>query len=322
MSTKYDDEDFTYKDFKDEDCFVTSGYSSLLSKELQAYQLSDSVILGEQVSLVDYSIPGQVVVTTKHNASYIASYVLVTFSTGVLQSGTVEFRPPPPVDKFSYFKMAVYSKVYMQFPEVFWDDEEEFIGFVSSKDTPDFVPFPIILNLNHQKYFPGSRILHFPGTGEYALAIEKQSQQTTVKQIRQYLENLYNTSIPEPTEVIISSWHNNSFTYGSYSYYGVGDSPKAVENLAEPLRNSVFFAGEAVTKKYAGYVHGAWLSGQHAAELIVSHMESVSTHPTQLEALPLVVAAATCLGVAFLTFLVVVLLPWAWHRRKMLLIEP
>ena len=68
--------------------------------------------------------------------------------------------------------------------------------------------------------------------------------------------------------------------------------------------------------------NGAWLSGQHAAELIVSHMESVSTHPTQLEALPLVVAAATCLGVAFLTFLVVVLLPWAWHRRKMLLIEP
>ena len=44
------------------------------------------------------------------------------------------------------------------------------------------------------------------------------------------------------------------------------------DDLAEPLENSLFFAGEATILSYIGTVHGAFISGQNAAKSIIDSL--------------------------------------------------
>jgi monoamine oxidase len=59
------------------------------------------------------------------------------------------------------------------------------------------------------------------------------------------------------------------FTRGAYSYgrVGVGD---AASELAQPVANTVFFAGEATDVDYQGTVAGALASGARAAHEVLS----------------------------------------------------
>lgn len=59
-------------------------------------------------------------------------------------------------------------------------------------------------------------------------------------------------------------WQSDPFSRGAYSYAGVGGSGAAAE-LAKPLRNTLFFAGEATSTDQTGTVAGAIESGVAAA---------------------------------------------------------
>ncbi len=63
-----------------------------------------------------------------------ADHVVVTLPLGVLKAGTVTFEPPLPDDKATAIErlgMGLLDKVYLRFPEVFWDAEADAIGWAS-----------------------------------------------------------------------------------------------------------------------------------------------------------------------------------------------
>jgi monoamine oxidase len=64
-------------------------------------------------------------------------------------------------------------------------------------------------------------------------------------------------------------WQTDPFSRGAYSYVKAGgDSAQA--DLAAPLHQTLFFAGEATdVSGYHGTVHGAIASGQRAAQEIL-----------------------------------------------------
>jgi monoamine oxidase len=67
------------------------------------------------------------------------------------------------------------------------------------------------------------------------------------------------------------NWQKDPFAGGAYSYIPVGgiDAPS---QLARPLGDTLFFAGEATnTEGHQGTVHGAIASGLRAAREILSH---------------------------------------------------
>ncbi|HEY8412790.1 MAG TPA: FAD-dependent oxidoreductase, partial [Pyrinomonadaceae bacterium] len=69
-------------------------------------------------------------------------------------------------------------------------------------------------------------------------------------------------------EFYTHDWATDPFSLGAYSYIPVGGL-KAQAALAEPVENTIYFAGEAANKKgHHGTVHGALASGLRAAELI------------------------------------------------------
>ena len=68
-------------------------------------------------------------------------------------------------------------------------------------------------------------------------------------------------------------WQTDPFSLGAYSYGKVG-SDGAQEALAEPVENTLYFAGEATdTTGNNGTVHGAIASGNRAAEQILEAID-------------------------------------------------
>jgi monoamine oxidase len=61
-------------------------------------------------------------------------------------------------------------------------------------------------------------------------------------------------------------WQVDPFSRGAYSYAGVGGMDAAMK-LAEPIANTLYFAGEATNGDgYNGTVHGAIATGVRAAK--------------------------------------------------------
>lgn len=69
-------------------------------------------------------------------------------------------------------------------------------------------------------------------------------------------------------EFYYHDWANDPFSLGAYSYIPVGGLDAQAE-LAEPVENTIYFAGEAAnTMGHQGTVHGAIQSGLRAAQMI------------------------------------------------------
>lgn len=74
--------------------------------------------------------------------------------------------------------------------------------------------------------------------------------------------------VPAPAAMVRTSWANDPFTLGSYSFLPVGATPQARADLAQPVARRVFFAGEALDPGNPATVHGARAAGLAAAALL------------------------------------------------------
>jgi len=67
-------------------------------------------------------------------------------------------------------------------------------------------------------------------------------------------------------EGYMQNWRRDPFSLGAYSYIPV-NGLSAPQELAEPIDNTLFFAGEATnTEGHHGTVHGALATGSRAAK--------------------------------------------------------
>jgi monoamine oxidase len=64
---------------------------------------------------------------------------------------------------------------------------------------------------------------------------------------------------------IFVDWDHDRWTRGCYAAARPGRYPARAE-LARPIEDRLFFAGEALHDRYMGDVHGAYLTGEAAAE--------------------------------------------------------
>ncbi len=72
-------------------------------------------------------------------------------------------------------------------------------------------------------------------------------------------------SVPDPVAMIRTSWSEDPWALGSYSYMAVGADPDMRTTLAAPLGGRCFFAGEATSSEAPATVHGARSSGRRVA---------------------------------------------------------
>lgn len=212
----------------------------------------------QKVTSIAYT-EDDVVVTTDRD-EFTADRVVVTVPLGVLKAGTVTFDPPLPAEKQQSIRrlgMGELDKVALKFDKPFWPTDVQVFGLVG--DQP-------VSHLLNAFVFSGAPILVGLRAGVLAQTRERLSDAATVSQLRDALAATFQTEVPDPVGALITRWGKDPFAHGAYSYPAVGSSPDDREQLAASVRGRLFFAGEATSSEYFATVHGAYLSGQRAAE--------------------------------------------------------
>ena len=75
----------------------------------------------------------------------------------------------------------------------------------------------------------------------------------------------------DPTRGLVTRWDSDPWSLGSYSALPVGTSPTVRETLAESVvGGGLVFAGEHASTTHPATVQGAYLSGRHAARVLLA----------------------------------------------------
>jgi monoamine oxidase len=227
--------------------------------------LADGLDIRLNITVTEISYSEQGIEIVAGDEYFAADYAVITAPLGVLKAEVITFNPPLPEEKqraIQNLHMGVLNKLYLRFPEVFWDETADLIGFVPDK-RGQWGEF-----LNMAK-ITGLPVLLCFNAAEYGAAIESLSDQEIVAAAMQTLSTMYGAGIPQPSGYLITRWGQDPFSYGSYSSYGVDSSLADRAALSETLADVLFFAGEATHEEYPATVHGALMSGQRAAEALM-----------------------------------------------------
>ncbi|XP_038049465.1 polyamine oxidase 7-like [Patiria miniata] len=222
------------------------------------------------VSVTDKSSNG-VEVRCADGTVYTGDHALVTVSLGVLQNDVIDFQPALPdwkIVKFFQFIMASFAKVFIKFPNQFWDDDE-WIMYASERRGY----FPAFSNLNAPGLFPaGTNILVGFVTGDEARRIQNQPLAETKAEVEAVMRKMYpDATVPEATDIYVTDWDTNPLHYGAYSNWPVEISTEGFEQIQSRVGN-IFFAGEHTDPMFNGYIIGATRSGIREAEKIMACM--------------------------------------------------
>ncbi|KAI8329754.1 hypothetical protein BC941DRAFT_405440 [Chlamydoabsidia padenii] len=241
--------------------------------------------LNTKVKMVEYDTNKVTIHTDKD--TIIADYAISTFSVGVLQHRDVEWKPEMPdwkLEGIFGFHLATYTKIFLNFPTQFWDSTQ----FTLYANPNSRGLYSVWQNMNAPGFFPqGTKdnVFMVTVTQDYAYRAESMTDAQVKDELMGVLRNMYGKNIPEPTDIKFARWHSNPLFRGSYSNWPIGELDQHHENMKATLNNRVFFAGEAMSKRYYGFLQGAWINGGEVASKVNQCIKSkcpVSTYYPKL----------------------------------------
>ncbi|TFY63914.1 hypothetical protein EVJ58_g2955 [Rhodofomes roseus] len=235
------------------------GFKYFIQAEAAEFLRPDQLLLNSTVTNITYSSDG-VNVTLTDGTVLLADYVLCTFSLGVLQNDDVTFEPALPdwkQEAIQSMTMATYTKIFFQFPEDFWFETQMGIFADSTRGY-----YPVWQNMNLTDFFPGSGVIFVTVTGDESVRIEALSDDEVQAEVMKVLHEMFpNVTIPEPTAFYFPRWHSDPLFRGSYSNWPSSFFSGHHQNLRATVEDRLWFAGEATSQKYFGFLHGAYFEG-------------------------------------------------------------
>lgn len=245
---------------------LNEGYSALAAF-LRA-ELPD-VRLSSPVRRIEWT-PGEVRAHTPRE-SFAASRLLVTIPVGVWQDGSVTFHPPlaPKAVAAAQLASGAVIRITFRFRSPFWGRVRPELREMSMLHTGDR-DFPTWWTTQPAE----TPLLTAWAGGPRA---ERLSAHTTDELIAAALDSLARILAVERrmiTDEFVAAWTHNwqtdPFARGAYSWIPAGAAAAPAE-LARPVENTLFFAGEATdTQGATGTVHGAIATGHRAAREILT----------------------------------------------------
>ncbi|KAG1722003.1 hypothetical protein EDB19DRAFT_1884550 [Suillus lakei] len=252
-------------------CIDQRGFKTIIQAEAAEFLQPEQVSLNSVVTTIAYSEDGATV-TLEDNTTLAADYVICTYSVGVLQYGDVAFEPALPswkTEAVQSMVMATYTKIFLQFEENFWFDTE--MAIYADKERGRY---PVWQSLDHVKFFPGSGLVFVTVTGDFSLRVEGMEDSDVQEEVMEVLRAMYpNTTVPDPVAFYFKRWNADPLFRGSYSNWPPSFLPGHSENLRASVDKRLWFAGEATSLKYYGFLHGAYFEGLNAGEEIAKCVE-------------------------------------------------
>ena len=189
-----------------------------------------------------------------------APRVIVTLPLGVLQAGPLRFA-----DKRAALKKLADGpviRVAMRFHRPFWEERARGVAFFHSPRAP-FPTFWTPLPMH-------APLLTAWAGGPKAARLTGSSMPRLVDAALASVESVFGKGVrPQLAAAYAQDWLQDPYSRGGYSYLLVGGKG-AREELAAPIDETIFFAGEATDSEEAGTVAGALRSGIRAAREILN----------------------------------------------------
>lgn len=223
-----------------------------------------------------------------HNGKmFYADHVIVTLPLGVLKTQANEiFIPPLPEYKLESIEklcFGVVDKIFLRYDRPFLNPEiSEIITLWGPTDEKDLSKIWYRKIYSFSKINENIIVAWISGReAEYMETLtEEEVSNTLTSALQKFLNDPY---IPKPCQVICSSWKSQVYTQGSYTSIGINGTQRDIELLATPVyanpyetKPVLLFAGEATHASFYSTTHGAYLSGQKAAELLVEVEQDIT----------------------------------------------
>lgn len=262
---------------------VVGGYSRLVDALVSSLPKTVSLLTNSPVTAVDWR--HDVVIVSAGNESseltqeFAAPHVVITLPLGVLQQelhpiGAVTFKPPLVEKRPALAKLAMGSaiRVTLAFDKSFWNDPDVMgehplsnLHFIYSGD-PEI---PVWWTMAPQKMPLLVGWCAGPCADAKSSLNEAELRSRAIQALSRCLRLPEDLIAKRTTHFYHHNWQTDPYSRGAYSYVVVGGMG-AQRELARPLANRLFFAGEATQSDgHHATVHGAFSSGLRVAEEVL-----------------------------------------------------
>lgn len=250
---------FNYKN-TDENWPVREGFGALVA----AWGADVPVSFECPATQVDWSERMVRVITPRGTIE--ARAAIVTVSTGVLAADAIRFTPALPDWKckaISGVPMGHAEKVGLAFDrDVFGMPAASGVSYVG--DRPEGFGFQI------RPFGRDMAMCHLGG--RFAAALQKDGEAAMIAYARERLATMFGSAIKRRiTAAQASRWEADPFIRGGYAAALPGCAHMRAD-LARPLDDRLFFAGEATHAAFFSTAHGAYLSGTDAADMAIRQL--------------------------------------------------
>ncbi len=246
--------------FSTADVIFKNGYDRIINLLARNLQIQTNSI----VKSVNYSSTENIKVSTTLK-NYECDYVICSVPLGVLKFNSIEFNPALPrykQDSIEKVGFGTVTKLALKFTDQFWDSDVQYY-YTVTKETGRW---PVWMNY---RTFSKEKILMGLCMGDYAKKTDLMSKEELIEDGLKVLTNIWEDDVAEVQNVLRTSWLNDPFTKGAYSFPRFDNSEEDFENLAEPIDNRLFFCGEHTNLEYLATTHGALLTGIKAAKEVI-----------------------------------------------------
>ncbi|MGD1930234.1 MAG: flavin monoamine oxidase family protein [Leptolyngbyaceae cyanobacterium] len=235
------------------------GYSHLLAK----LAVGLNIQYATPVVRIGWS-PSGVQIQTDTAQIYTAQQIVITLPLALLQANAVEFTPPLPASKLNAIQglgAGHITKLILKFDQPFWPRALE--SCLTTQDTQFW------WRSGWQRHNEAPVLTAFTGaTGADTLGAL--GREGSIRAGLQQLEQIFEQPLAERlTDALFVDWQADPYARMAYSYVPVNGMGLRSQ-LAQPVEQVLFFAGEATHPTRTATVHGALESGLRAAREILS----------------------------------------------------
>lgn len=207
--------------------------------------------------------------------TFNAARAIITLPLGVLQSppqraGAVHFDPPLTTKQsvFESLAMGAVIKVVMQFHSRFW----ETLDHGRYRDGTFFHAAGAVFPTMWTQLPLRVPVLNAWSAGPRAVRISRVSNDELIQHALASVEAVFGAKAKVREQwqgASVHNWQSDPFARGAYTYVLAGGS-KGRKELARPLANTLYFAGEAAdVDGESGTVAGALQSGERVAREVL-----------------------------------------------------
>jgi monoamine oxidase len=228
-------------------------------------QLREPVRFNFDVATVDYSGEACVLTSRGGEQTVTADMVVVTLPLGVLKSSTVDFVPALPAERTQAVErlgFGLLNKITAEFDSPFWRDDPVVAG---AGGQPSYLAYAsdtrgeLFLTLDMTDVLGRPVLMSLLPEGRAALT-ERSTDEEVLAWYTGVLRRIFGEErVGEVRSYNITRWGGDPFALGSYSFVAKGSSGDDFDELACPVADKLFFAGEATSREYPSSVHGAYL---------------------------------------------------------------